>query len=171
MMAKRNKVEVNVGDVFQIAIDDARIGYGQIVAKPEKPILFICVYAMTTRPGESPNIDEIVQSDILLAGNTFDALLNHGHWKIVGNVTSNLPSIALPVYKSGMGETAIVETLDRSRRRRATVAEENSLPFRDYAAPILFEDALKAIAGVSAWMSDYDDLQYEPLRRSSEVVV
>src|SRR4051794_27416313 len=90
IMARKTKIEVNVGDVFQIPIDDTRIGYGQVVLKPEKPILFICVFAATTAPGVPPDLDEITRSDILLAGSTFDALFNHGRWTIVGNVTSNL---------------------------------------------------------------------------------
>ncbi len=170
-MARKAKVEVNVGDVFQIPIDDARVGYGQVVLKPEKPILFICVFAMTTPPGASPDIDEIVHSDILLAGSTFDALFRNGQWKIVGNVASNLPLIALPVYKSGIGDEALVETLDRSRSRKASKQEESSLPFRTYTAPIGFELALKAIGGIGEWLPDYDDMKYETLKLSSSVVV
>lgn len=162
---------MNVGDVFQIPIDDARIGYGQVVLKPEKPVLFICVFAATTPPGTLPDLSEIVRSDILLAGSTFDALFRHGRWTVVGNVASNLASIALPVYKSGMGDTAVVETLDRSRRRRATKEEERSLPFRTYSAPILFEDAIKAIGGIGAWLPEYDEMKYDALKASSEVVV
>ncbi len=143
-----------------------------VVLKPEKPVLFICVFTATTAPGVSPDLDEIVRSDILLAGSTFDALFNHGRWTIVGNVTSNLPSIALPVYRYGMGDTReCVETLDRSRHRRATKEEERSLPFRTYSAPILFEDALKAIAGVGEWLPDYNDMKYDALKASSEVIV
>src|SRR5438105_15772764 len=98
------KATVKVGDVFQIPIDDARVGYGQVVLKPENPVLFICVFAATTMRNVSPNFNDIVCSDILLAGSTFDALFKHGRWTIVGNVKSNLSSIALPVYKSGMGD-------------------------------------------------------------------
>lgn len=166
-MAK--KVKAKIGDVFQIPIDDARVGYGQVVLFPEKSSLFICVFAATTPPGVEPDLNEIVRSDILLAGSTYDGKLWHGHWPIVGNVTTNLPSIALPVYKSGMGATAIVETLDNSRRRPATKQEEEFLPFRHYAAPGVFEDALKAIAGLGEWR--YDKLSYEILKASSEVVV
>lgn len=171
IVAKKAKIEVNVGDVFQIPIDDARIGYGQVVLKPENPILFICVFAATTPPGTSPDLNEIVRSDILLAGSTFDALLNNGRWRIVGNVMSNLSSIALPVYKSGMGAEAIVETLDRSRRRRASKQEESLLPFRTYTAPIGFELALKAIGGIGEWLPPYDDMKYDALKASSDVVV
>lgn len=170
-MARKAKVEVNVGDVFQIPIDDARVGYGQVVLKPEKPILFICVFAMTTPPGASPDTSDIVRSDILLAGSTFDALINNGQWKIVGNATSNLSSIALPVYKSGIGDDVIVETLDRSRSRKASKQEESSLPFRTYTAPIGFEMALKAIGGIGEWLPLFDKLKYETLKLSSSVVV
>jgi len=170
-MTARAKLKVTVGDVFQIPIDDNRVGYGQVVLRPEKPVLFICVFAATTRPDQLPNIDEIIGSDILLAGNTFDAKFNHGHWTIVGNRTSNLTTIALPNYKSGMGDTAIVEAIDRSRRRPASKEEEHSLPFRTYTAPMNFELALKAIAGVGEWLREYDDLKYDDLKASSEIVV
>jgi hypothetical protein len=165
------KVKVKVGDVFQIPIDSARVGYGQVIMQPEKNVLFICVFAATRPPNAMPDLDEIVRSDILLAGNTFDAKFNHGHWPIVGNVTSNLAEIELPNYKSGKGDTAVVETLDRSRRRPATKQEEQLLPFRTYTAPVGFELAIKAIAGVGDWLADYDDLKYDDLKRSSEVIV
>lgn len=164
------KVKVNVGDIFQIPIDSARVGYGQVVFIPEKKVLFVCVYAETTRPDETPNIRQIVQSDVLLAGNTFDGKIWNGDWPIVGNIMENLPSIALPTYKYGMGDEAVVETLDRTRRRRATPEEEQSLPFRAYTAPIRFELALKAIGGVGEWRDDFDSLSYEQLRKSSEVI-
>ncbi|HEX2970891.1 MAG TPA: Imm26 family immunity protein [Tepidisphaeraceae bacterium] len=166
-----SKVRVQVGDVFQIPIDNVRVGYGQVVLRPEKNVLFICVFAATTPVGVSPDLDEIVKSDILLAGSTFDAKFRHGHWTIVGEVTSNLSAIALPVYKEGLGDKAFVETLDRSRRRPATRQEEQSLPFRTYTAPVGFEQALKAIAGVGEWLPAYDDLKYDALKASSEVIV
>lgn len=168
-MAK--KVPVKVGDVFQIPIDETRIGYGQVVLQPEKHVLFICVFATTTRLGAMFDLEEVVRSEILLAGNTFDAKFNHGHWTIVGNITSNLPRVVLPNYKHGMGERTIVETLDRSRQRHATKEELELLPFRTYTAPVGFELALKAIAGVGPWQPAYDELKYDYQRRSSKVAV
>lgn len=169
-----DKAKISVGDVFQITIDSARVGYGQVVLRPEKNVkgvLFICVYAETTRPGEIPSIRQIVQSDILLAGNTFDAKLNHRHWPIVGNITDNLPSIALPHYKCAQSDAVVVENLERTRRRQATAAEANELPLRTYTSPAVFELALKAIGGVGEWRDEFDDLKYDELRKSSEVVV
>jgi len=166
-----SKVKVQVGDVFQIPIDNSRVGYGQVVARPEKNVLFICVFAATTAADLIPDLAEIVRSEILLAGNTFDAKFNHGHWSIVGNMTSNLVEIPLPHYKSGMAESVIVETLDRSRRRAATKEEEELLPFRTYSAPVGFELAIKAIAGNGVWLPDYDDLKYDKLKISSTIVV
>jgi len=168
------KVEINVGDVFQIPIDSARVGYGQVVLRPEKNVkgvLFICVYAETTRPDEAPDIRQIVQSDILLAGNAFDAKLNHRHWPIVGNTTENLASVALPNYKYAQGDDVVVENLDRTRRRPATVEEAHALPLRTYSSPAVFELALKAIGGVGEWRSEFDDLKYDELRKSSDVIV
>ena len=165
------KVKTKVGDIFQIPIDSNRVGYGQVVLLPEANVLFICVFAATTRPDETPDLCEIVHSDILLAGNTFDAKFNHGHWHIVGNVTDNLPSIELPIYKYGRGSETMVETVDRSRCRRATKAEEYSLPFRTYTAPVGFELAIKAIGGVGEWLEDFNDLKYDQLRKSSNVVI
>ncbi len=166
-----SKVKVQVGDVFQIPIDDSRWGYGQVVLQPEKNVLFICVFAATTESDQAPDLEQVVRSDILLAGNTFDAKFNHGHWPIVGNLISNLVKIPLPNYKSGKEETTIVETLDRSRRRSATKEEEQFLSFRTYTAPVGFELALKAIAGVGRWLLGYDDLKYDKLKVSSKIMV
>ena len=168
------RVQINPGDVFQIPIDSERVGYGQVVLRPEqnvRSVLFVCVYAQTTRPHESPNVQQIILSDILLAGLTFDAKLHNGDWPIVGSVTENLPNIALPNYKYRMSEKAVVETLDRRRRRWATPEEEKSLPFRTYASPMVFELALKAISGVGQWRDDFNNLKYEELRKSESIVV
>jgi hypothetical protein len=166
-----NKVKITVGDVFQVPIDSERVGFGQVVALPEKNVLFICIFSAMTHPNETPDLRQIVHSDILLAGNTFDAKFNHGHWRIVGNVTDNLTSIDLPVYKYGKGAETMVEALDRSKSRRATEAEEELVPFRTYTAPIGFELALKAISGVGVWSDDFYDLKYDPLRKSSQLML
>jgi Immunity protein 26 len=165
------RVKVTVGDVFQIPIDASRVGYGQVVLQPENNVLFICVFAATTPPDETPDLQQIVRSEILLAGSTFDAKFNHGHWPIVGRVTENLTTIELPVYKYGKDDETMLESLDRSRQRRATKEEASSLPFRTYTAPVGFELALKAIAGVGEWLGAFDDLKYDQLRKSNEIVI
>ena len=111
-----DKVNAKVGDIFQIPIDDARVGYGQVVVQPEKNVLFVCVFSATTRSGEQPELDAVVRSEILLAGNTFDAKIWHGHWPVVGNVPPNMRAIALPNYKEGQPGQAFGESLDLKRR-------------------------------------------------------
>lgn len=165
------RVKARVGDIFQIPIDDTRVGYGQVVMQPDKSSLFICIYSIRTRPGEQPDLDAVVQSEILLAGNTFDARIWHGYWPVVGNIEPNMATIALPNYKEGLPGRANVENLDRTRRRPATKEEEQILPFRSYVAPIRFEKALKALAGIGEWRPEHEDLKYERVLRCSSVIV
>lgn len=134
-------------------------------------MLFICVFAAVTERGEQPNLDAVTHSEILLAGNTFDAKIWHGHWPVVGNRLPDMRNIALPNYKEGLPGQCFAESLDLTRRRPATAEEEKILPFRSYVAPVRFEKARKALAGVGEWSPDYDELKYEHARRSSAVVV
>ncbi len=165
------KVKAKVGDVFQIPIDDTRVGYGQVVVQPEKNVLFVCVFSATTRPDEHPDPEVVLRSEILLAGNTFDAKIWHGHWPVVGNTPPNMDAIALPNYKEGLPGQAFVESLDLKRRRRATIEEERLLSFRGYVAPVRFENALKALFGIGEWLADYEDLKYQRVRESSSIMI
>jgi hypothetical protein len=155
------RVKPKVGDIFQVPLDTVRFGYGQVVALPEKNVLFICLFAATTERSVQPDLQAIVRSAILLAGNTFDAKLWHGHWPVVGNMTPDLAAIVLPNYKEGPPGQAFVENLDLTRRRRATPQEEAILPFRSYVAPVRYEKALQALAGIGEWRPEYEDLRYE----------
>ena len=62
-----SKFKAKIGDIFQIPIDAARVGYGQVVLLPEKNVLFICIFAAMTKLGERPDLKAIVRSEILLA--------------------------------------------------------------------------------------------------------
>jgi len=166
-----DKIKAKVGDIFQMPIDDTRVGYGQVVVQPERKVLFVCAFAATTRPGEQPDLNVILRSEILLAGNTFDAKIWHGHWPVVGNLPPNMGTIVLPNYKEGLPGQALVESLDRTRRRRATIDEERLLPFRLYVAPVGFEKALKALFGIGEWLADDEDLRYDRVRQSGLIVI
>ncbi len=163
------KVRASIGDVFQIPIDDARVGYGQVIAQPLKGVLYICAFRMTTMRDEQPYLDAILGSEVLLAGNTFDAKIWHGHWPVVGNVEPK--AIALPNYKEGAPGQALVESFDQKRRRRATAEEERLLPYRSYSAPMVIQDALKAALGIGEWLPNYEDLKYERVRQAASVLV
>lgn len=165
------KVRAKVGDIFQIPLDDTRVGYGQVVVQPEKNVLFVCAFVATTRPDEQPDLETILRSEILLAGNTFDAKIWHGHWTVVGNVPPDMKAIALPKYKEGLPGQAFIESLDLKQRRRATTEEERLLPFREYVAPIRFENALKALFGIGDWLAMYEDLKYARVRQGSSIAI
>ena len=55
-------IRVKLGDIFQIPLDATRFGYGQVVAQPEKKVLFICVFAAVTERGKQPNLDAVTHS-------------------------------------------------------------------------------------------------------------
>ncbi len=165
------EVKAKVGDIFQIPLDSSRVGYGQVLAQPEKNVLFICLFSTKTERGIQPDLLSIIRSEILLAGNTFDAKIWHGHWPVVGNIMPDLENIALPNYKEGPPGQAFVENLNLTRKRAATKQEEDVLLFRSYVAPVRYEKALKALAGVGEWRSEYDELRYEHTLRSSKVVI
>jgi hypothetical protein len=164
------RTKAKLGDVFQIPLDGARVGYGQVVAQPQKDVLFVCLFAAVSKTEEQPNLQTILRSEILLAGNTFDGKIWHGHWPVVGNVPPS-SAIALPKYREGLPGHAFVESFDMTKRRVATIEEESVLPFRTFVAPIRLENALKALLGTGEWLEEYDHMRYELVQRSSKVVI
>lgn len=161
-------MKLKVGDIFEFSINENSKSYGQIVSVFKKDALSIIVFEGQYR--SRPDIEELLQDNILLFGNTFDAKFHHNHWMIIGNETSNLSSIKLPYYKIGT-EPIYIEDFFEKKLREAKGNEESILNYRSYIAPVRFETALKAFYKVVEWREEFDELLYSNVLKSAEIKI
>lgn len=90
-----------------------------------------------------------------------DALLVHGHWRVVGHRDVDEGAIPWPAYKVGVSPPGAYEVIDYTgnRRRAASDEEVERLQFREVVAPIRVEKALRALHGQDPWVDDYEALR------------
>jgi hypothetical protein len=165
--------KLNVGDVFTIPLDDkndSRVGFGQIIKIPNKHNFIIVVFKQIFCSQDFPSIDKIIEDKILFLGYTMDALIYHKYWQIIGNKTSNLAEIKLPYYKLGTPPDMNIVDYQGNIFRSASKSEFDNLEYKTVAAPVRYENALKAYYKMAEWDDDYDELLYERTLESIEAV-
>jgi hypothetical protein len=171
----KQSTTTSVGDIFQIPIDENRVGFGQIVARklgPNPDLVIVFDFADSPSVEYSPDeLKQIVEKPILLVANTFDVLIKNGSWKKIGNLESQLARVPLPCYKSGSGHfgRVAVESYDGKKRRIASREEIASLDNRNSVGPIRLEKALKAKYGLIPWTSSFDKISLAHVQKASEV--
>ena len=96
------RLDLTVGDVFSVPIDDTRVGVGQIVAPYEGDSYYFAIFDAVAADAGSINIDQALETRILFLALSFDAKLYAGHWRIVGNrpVPDGMP---MPAVKENVG--------------------------------------------------------------------
>ncbi|WP_169472389.1 Imm26 family immunity protein [Pedobacter hiemivivus] len=152
MEVKRKPLRLKEGDVFTVPIDETTKGYGQIVKIPNKSKLLICVFEGRWDINEEQEISKMVKQPILFLGFTSDALLFHRKWVIIGNITTNLPSITMPLFKLAFPPETKLVNYKLEILRKATPLEDKLLPFQSSNSPIGYQKALQAY---------YDLLDYD----------
>ncbi len=169
-VARAKGIRPKVGDVFEIPIDEARVGYGQIAAQRFESYLMV-VFSTAYQRDQRPDTTLITSGDIAFVGESLDAKIWNGDWAIVGNVSPDLSRIPVPVYKVTVGDIGswFVEDYEGTRRRPASPAEVNLLEFRTTVAPIRLEKALQALHGARSWEPTFRPLEYANVKRSSQV--
>ncbi|MDM1407520.1 hypothetical protein [Myroides sp. DF42-4-2] len=153
-------MKLKEGDLFEIKIAEDVLVYGQIVSTFKKKAFSIVCFVGTY--DRRPEVKDIINKEVLLFGNTFDAKFYHGDWVVFTNEKSNLPRIKMPYYKIGT-DSIYVEDFFENRIRKASKEDINRLRYRNYIAPIRFESALKAYYNYIDWDNLYDDLLYNNL--------
>jgi hypothetical protein len=155
--------KLKIGDVFSVPIDSYRMGYGRIVDKFEK-VLIYCVFYSDLLSAEKGT-----GSEILLAGITAGAKIKNGDWETIGNDLAGLDEIRKPNFKVMMqGSMYVVDFADK-RRRKIGEEEADILNFRSIVAPIRYQNALIAHFGMGEWERPYDKLLYQNVIRSHEI--
>ena len=154
-------MKLKVDDIFTITISSDEVGFGQIVAFPNKSTLLIIVFDLKQKVESDYDIEKILSSKILFLGYTLDAKLYHKHWKVIGNRPAK--SVVLPYNKIGTPPDDIFITDYKGKKlRRCTIDEFDSLEYQNVIAPVRYENALKAYYGLQDWIGeDYNKLLYE----------
>jgi hypothetical protein len=162
---------VRAGDVFELLIDDLRVGYGLVVAK-NGASCFMVAYRSAYPRSSSPDLATVIADSIRFAAVTVDAAIWNGQWRVVGYVESDLLPVRLPLYVAEHYPDGSwwVHAFD-GRSRPATAAEVTRLPPGRSYSPWVLEDALRAEHGVLPWHATYDDLDYAKLVAVRDIVI
>lgn len=165
-------MNLKVGDIFTVPLNDNEVGFGQIVGIPDKSTLLIAIYELRQKKSESIDMSKIKNSKVVFLGFSLDAKLYHKHWLIVGNETSNLTNIKMPFNKLGTPPRDIfIVDYKGNKIREATQSEFENLNYQTTIAPVRYENALKAYHNLQEWKEeDYGKLEYKHTLHSNKVV-
>lgn len=157
-------MKLKKGDIFNIKISSTNFAMGQII-NLSKDGLTIIVFEGLYPSSIIPNFTELVNENILLFANTFDAKFYHKHWEIIGNYILNLNDIKLPVYKLGTDEDLRYEDFFMKPISDKTLFLncKEKIGYRNFVAPVRIENAIKAYYKLIDWNDDYEKLLYENL--------
>lgn len=158
------------GDVFQLPIDENRVGYGQVVGSRPSTLL-VAIFKELHPCSTAPHLTQIASGEVAFLAETFDAKVWNGDWPIVGNAAPDHVRIPFPTYKVTIGRATdwYVESYDTSQRRPAKPWEIDSLMLRNVVSPIRLEKALQALHGIGHWDPSYRLLEFDVMRRSSTI--
>src|SRR5437870_5822551 len=84
------KSAARVGDVFRIPISDKLVGYGQLVENQLPNSLYMAIFKSAYSADDQPDLGTITADEIQFLAHSFDALIRHGDWPIVGKVSPDL---------------------------------------------------------------------------------
>ncbi|MCC3271701.1 immunity 26/phosphotriesterase HocA family protein [Arthrobacter zhangbolii] len=158
------------GDIFTIPLGDGRVSVGQVISSFHSAY-YIVVRDFAVRVDELPlRLPEALGAEPVLAGLTFDALIGHGHWKVVDNGPVDGKKY-LPAYKTGTAEmgNCMIEDFKGEVWRPATAVEAEIIPFRENTAPIRFEKAMKAHMGLEPWDDSYERIRVGDVVTSADI--
>ena len=161
-MGKR--VRLKDGDIFSFALDDGRLGIGQVIEA--KPYLYITILRDPT--SDPVDLNSIRTHEILLCGRTMDALFFHDRWHVVGNLP--VPPVPRPWTKvQSSGQRWISDFHGRTLIRRATDDEWARLDFHSSVSPITYQRAFNAWHGLADMEPYYAPLFIEHVKAQAEL--
>lgn len=161
-------IQVNVGDVFLVPLDDENGALGQLVSD-YKGELYVAIFGQKIATQDLDPRRVIGQEPIFLAL-TLDAKLFHGDWPIVGNVQENLADFPQPAFKVRQSGVAYIESRDRSVSRPAAPAEAEILRYRSVSSPAVIEKAVQAHFGIGDWTPHYDEFPADYAYQSARLL-
>ena len=170
-MGKGRRVSsLSDGDIFTIPLGDGRVSVGQIISSFHTAY-YIVVFDFAAPEEELPSrVPEALKAEPILSGLTFDALISHGHWKLLGNWPVDGKKY-LPAYKTGTEDmgNCMIEDFKGEVWRPATAVEAEIIPFRGNTSPIRFEKAMKAHMGLEPWNDSYERIRVGDVVTSADI--
>jgi hypothetical protein len=148
--------QVRPGDVVEIRLE-GRVGLAHVLADYKQGWQFMAFFGPFQ---EVPSdLETAVQRKPALVGISTDARVRSGDWHTIGHAQPN--DEYLPAYQVSMGriDNVLVEDYTGNRSRPATAQERRELPHRGFSAPMVFEKALRSLAGLEPWHEAFDNLR------------
>ncbi|MEP1422293.1 MAG: Imm26 family immunity protein [Erythrobacter sp.] len=161
-------IEVNVGDVFLVPLDDKSWALGQIISDYEGE-LYVAIFS-EKQETQKVDPDSVIGQKPTFLALTLDAKLFHGDWPILGNMQDNLADFPQPNFKVRQSGVVHIESRDRSVSRQATPAEAEILGYRSVSSPAVIENAVKAHFGIGDWTTHYNEFQADYAYRSARLL-
>lgn len=156
-MTRKKKVNVNIGDVFVIKIDEFTYSYGQVVAEG---IISDCMVVYDIISTKHPSLDEITSKPVVFLIQTVNSRIEDGIWEVIGNI--QIPNINFPIYKVESEDGFMIAKHDGAILKENPIPSEiQNLMELESWSPVSLEKAIKAKYGNANWDSYYDDLIYK----------
>jgi hypothetical protein len=156
--ARRKRVNLRVGDLFEIPLPDGKFGYGIVVRQGGlsgggTPYIAIFRLAYDQRP----SVAEITSDGVALQGWTTDALIYHDRWKVIER-DAPVPAIQFPNFKVESEGKFYVVDVEGDFIDLATPRELELLNHQFSSTAGIFQDAFEALHGFGEWKSHFDKL-------------
>jgi Immunity protein 26 len=169
-MAKKNTEPlIYAGNVYSFPVEN-KFGLVQIVDNPGDYELYIIVFErLYTR--EEIDINDLENEKILFAGITQDGRIYNDLWRYEGRNTEYIKKVRFFYYKMGLDyKEGELYNYNEEYLRKTTKEEFKQLDYRTAHSSVGFEKSLKSYHGIDFLDYEYDDMLYENVLKSIEIV-
>jgi hypothetical protein len=152
--AKRKRVRLRRGDLFEFSVLDGRYGYGLVIIPGG------VLYASFFRGlhVSRPEIASFLADEVALVGTTMDALFYHGLWTVIAHDLPIPTDIPYPNWKVGIeGEIRTVD-FEGSNHWPIRQDELHLLDYQFSRSPRGYQDALESLHGMREWKERFEKL-------------
>jgi hypothetical protein len=153
-------------------LDEARMAVGQLLLG-RAGVFYTAIFDLTVPAHAPPEPRIATDAPIALLATTMDARIHHGHWHVFGNVVPNLTRIPQPPHKVDLmindGVVGHIESFDKSHHRPATPDELAALEPEFSVSPMMLERAFRALHGIEQWLSHYNRLRFDDVKRRASI--
>lgn len=156
--ARRKRVNLRVGDLFEIPLPDGKFGYGIVVRQDGLSgggTPYIAIFRLAY--DQWPSVAEITSDGVPLQGWTTDALIYHDRWKVIER-DAPVPAIQFPNFKVESEGKFYVVDVEGDFIDLATPRELELLNHQFSSTAGIFQDAFEALHGFGEWKSHFDKL-------------
>lgn len=157
-LTRRKRVNLRVGDVFEIPLPDGRFGYGIVVKQGGLPgggTPYIAIFRSAY--DQRPSVAQITTDEVALQGWSTDALIYHERWKVIEH-DAPVPAIQFPNFKVESQGKFYVLDVEGESIDFATPRELELLNYRFSSTAGIFQDAFEALHRFGEWKDYFDKL-------------